>query len=96
MEVEYWMSQKNRNKEEGDYLSLPETDDWKFGGKDFMIEWWEKYSKWCIWRLRLIRIYYHYVIYNKWRILRYFKLCKISYDEYLDIRSFKKHKEEQK
>lgn len=41
----------------GDYLSVPDTSDWQFKGKDFIIDFWYKF-KIPLWRKIWSKIYH--------------------------------------
>lgn len=73
-----------------DYLELSNKKDWKFGGKDFTIDAWIRFDKWFLFKWWLQLIYTKYILYPRWKILKYFKLYKVSFEEYLDILSFQK------
>ena len=73
-----------------DYLKLSDKKDWKFGKKDFTLEGCIRLTKLDIFKIWTKMRYTRYILYPLWKILKYFKLCKVSFGEYLDILSFRK------
>ncbi len=76
-----------------DYISIPDSTDWDFvRTHDFTIDVWIKWSKWKRFKFKINMWYHRLIVRNWYSILYKFRITKVTYHEYLDIRSFKKRK----